>query len=137
MAGEKNLNVLLSTLSPTLNAGEFVFCSLIHDQVVDPGELVCTFREREGTSMIITKHAADELELSYTVVLAWITLNVYSSLEAVGLTAAFSSALADAGISCNVVAAFHHDHIFVAKHDAQKAMTVLNDLSQRSKLSRA
>ena len=69
------------------------------------------------------------MNLTYHFVAKWITLNVHSSLEAVGLTAAFSNALAEAGISCNVVAAYYHDHIFVAKADADKAMEVLRKLS--------
>ncbi|MDG1438394.1 MAG: ACT domain-containing protein, partial [Emcibacteraceae bacterium] len=55
-----------------------------------------------------------------------ITLNVHSSLEAVGLTAAFSNALTQAGISANVIAGYYHDHIFVPVNDVQKAMVALN-----------
>jgi uncharacterized protein len=54
---------------------------------------------------------------------------VHSSLEAVGFTAAFSRALADNGISCNVVAAYYHDHLFVNKQDADKAINILNNLA--------
>lgn len=128
---EKDLSILISKLSPVLNAGEFVFCTTSPDQLVDSGDVVCLFKEQEGSSVIVTRQIADQLGLSYSVVMSWITLNVYSSLEAVGLTAAFSKALADAGISCNVVAAFHHDHIFVAKDEAQRAMMALKDLSIR------
>ncbi len=69
------------------------------------------------------------LGLEFTFVCAWITLKVNSALEAVGLTAAFSSALGDAGISCNVIAAYHHDHIFVPLQEAQKALEVLEHLA--------
>jgi hypothetical protein len=61
--------------------------------------------------------------------MSWITLNIHSSLEAYGLTAAFSNALAEANVSCNVVAGVYHDHIFVPRNDADKAMTVLKKLS--------
>jgi len=56
---------------------------------------------------------------------------VHSALDAVGLTAAFSNALSSAGISCNVVAAYYHDHIFVDKKDAERAMEVLLDLTKQ------
>jgi hypothetical protein len=72
---------------------------------------------------------ADNLKLDYSFISGWITLTVYSSLEAVGLTAAFSAALSEAGISCNVVAAFYHDHIFVAKEDTERTIEVLNRFS--------
>jgi hypothetical protein len=76
------------------------------------------------------KQLADSLNLNYTYVAAWITLTVHSSLEAVGLTAAFSNALASHRISCNVVAAYYRDHIFIAQKDAEKAMQVLEALSK-------
>ncbi len=88
------------------------------------------FREEEGITIIIRKEMADSLSLAYSFVAAWITLTVHSSLSAVGLTASFSKALAEKGISCNVVAAFYHDHIFVDKKDAEMAMKVLAELSE-------
>ena len=65
------------------------------------------------------------MPLPYSLVCVWITLTIHSSLEAVGLTAAVSSALTEANISCNVVAAYYHDHIFVPIADADRAMNVL------------
>lgn len=61
--------------------------------------------------------------------MAWITLEVHSALDAVGLTAAVSHVLAKENISCNVIAAYHHDHIFVGKEDAQKALKALLKLT--------
>jgi hypothetical protein len=61
-----------------------------------------------------------------------ITLNVFSALEGVGLTAAVAVALADAGIACNMVAAFHHDHVFVPEAQAEAALKVLRELSQKA-----
>lgn len=61
--------------------------------------------------------------------MSWITLSVHSSLEAIGLTAAFSNALSEHEISCNVVAAYYHDHIFIDKKDTVKAMEILSSFS--------
>jgi len=127
--GETDLTIILNTLSPELNEGEYVFCST-NDPRVDLTDVVGVFRESEGLSVIISKTLADQLNLSYNTVLSWITLRVHSSLEAVGLTAAFSKALAENNISCNVVAAVTHDHIFVPAKDATRAMEVLTKLSE-------
>ena len=70
----------------------------------------------------------DLLSLKYNYISSWITLNIHSSLEAVGLTAAFANALKKVNISCNVVAAYFHDHIFIARKDAEKAMEALHAL---------
>ncbi|MCY1248560.1 ACT domain protein [compost metagenome] len=86
------------------------------------------FNEREGITIVMKKQDAIELELKFSYVAAWITLEIHSSLAAVGLTAAFSQALGNANISCNVVAAYLHDHIFVDERDALKALEVLSKL---------
>jgi len=131
MSGEKDLNLLLKTMKPILNEGEYVFCTNIADRQVDMRDIICFFKEEEGVTIILKKEIADKLGLEYTFITNWITLTVHSSLEAVGLTAAFSKALSDENISCNVVAAYYHDHIFVDKKDAERAMDVLIKLSER------
>ena len=130
MTGEKDLDKLLKTMKPMLNAGDYVFCTIKSLASINSNDFVMVFKEQEGITVIVKKDRADILQLDYSFVACWITLTVHSSLEAVGLTAAFSKALTDAGISCNVVAAYFHDHIFVDKKDAEKAMIVLNRFSQ-------
>jgi hypothetical protein len=126
MEGEKNLSTLLKNMKPKHNTGDYVFCIVKDISIITINEAVLIFKEAEGNTIIIKKELADSLKLDYSFVAAWITLTVHSSLEAVGLTAAFATALANKGISCNVVAAFNHDHIFVNKKDVEKAMEILN-----------
>ena len=113
MSGEKDLKKLLQSMKPKHNLGEYVFCEIKNLENINLDEIAMLFREKEGITLILKKEIADKLNLKYSWITSWITLTVHSSLEAVGLTAAFSKALADNGISCNVVAAFYHDHIFV------------------------
>ncbi len=128
--GETDLKTMLKTLKPKLNAGDFVFCVVNDLSKINSEDIIMVFREEEGNTIIIKKELADRLKLPYSFVPAWITLTVHSSLAAVGLTATFSKALSEKGISCNVVAAFYHDHIFVDRKDADEAMKVLIQLSQ-------
>lgn len=130
MSGEKELAVLLKNMEPVLHSGDYVFCT-VQDlkQVSDLDKVLSFFRETEAVTIVLEKATADEWKLGYTYISSWITLNIHSSLEAVGLTAAFANALKQENISCNVVAAYFHDHIFVAKQDAQKAMEALYSLS--------
>lgn len=125
MAGETAIDKLLSGMSPHLNAGEYVFCTLKGGHPALDLDPIGSFREAEGLTLILERNAAQHAGLTYDYVAAWITLNIHSSLQAVGLTAAFATALKEAGISCNVVAAYYHDHIFVAQSDAGRAMEVL------------
>src|SRR5262249_61059853 len=87
-----------------------------------------TLAEDEGLSVVVPEEEA--LRHGWTVAFrsAWITLRVHSDLHAVGLTAAFSRALADAGIACNVIAGVHHDHLFVPAGRAADALAALAPL---------
>lgn len=130
MSGEKDLDKLLKSMKPKHNVGDYVFCTAQSLENIAIKDIVMSFTESEGITLILKKEIADELKLDYSVVMSWITLTVHSSLEAVGLTAAFAKALSDNNISCNVVAAFYHDHIFVSKKDTDNAMTILNKFSE-------
>lgn len=132
MAGETDLGKLLKTMKPVLNEELYVFCTIPDTTGIDPLDIQLLFREKEGVTIVTKMDVADKLQLKYSFVASWITLTVHSSLEAVGLTAAFSNALTANQISCNVVAGYYHDHIFVGYQDTDRAMEVLNRLAERN-----
>lgn len=131
-----DLRVLLASMQPVLDNRQVAFVSIDENGNVpwDPlgPDVVATFREREGLTLIVELDAALKSGVPILFRAAWITLTVHSDLEAVGLTAAFANALGAEGISCNVVAAAYHDHIFVPLADAQRAMAALERLQRDS-----
>jgi hypothetical protein len=126
---EKDLRKLMTSLSPHLMDGDFVFCTIQDARYGDFTELLpmASFCEDEGLTLLVTKENADKAGLTYESIFKCITLKVHSSLEAVGLTAAVSSKLAEKGISANVIAAYYHDHIFVQAEKANVALSALNE----------
>lgn len=128
MSDELDLDSILRTLEPSLHDGVYVFAVLPRD--MDPASLpaLAMIREDEGLTAILAESKAKEVGLPVLYRAAWITLNVRSDLHAVGLTAAVSAALAEAGISCNVIAAAHHDHLFVPVERAEEALRRLKAL---------
>jgi len=134
MSGETDLNKLIGSMQPILNEAEYVFASLKEECSVSLTELapIGTFYEKEGLTVIVSKASADDSSLSYEGVFQCITLNVHSSLDAVGLTAAVSTALTHQNISANVVAAYYHDHIFVPIAKANQALNCLQKLANDS-----
>jgi hypothetical protein len=132
MRGETNLDQLLRALSPELITGDFVFCSFATAHYGDHSDLapIAAVSESEGLTLVIPKSKADEHQLTYDSVFKGITLNVHSSLDAVGLTAAFARKLTEHGISANVIAGYFHDHIFVQSELAEKAIAAINELAR-------
>ncbi|MFH8631905.1 ACT domain-containing protein [Streptomyces lydicus] len=131
MTGERDLQVLLRGMRPELHQGRYVFTSV--SGAIPPGLApVVTVAEPEGLTLVLRQEEADRTGLAYDYLAAWITLRVHSALDAVGLTAAVATALADAGLSCNVVAGFHHDHLFVPHEAAEEALRHLGELADRA-----
>jgi hypothetical protein len=120
---------MLAGMTPVLREGEFVFCS-----VPEEGEIPASlnplgrFREAEGTTLILERSAAREAGFDVSLPMRQITLQVHSALDGVGLTAAVASALGRADIPCNMVAGFHHDHVFVPTGLAEPALRILLDV---------
>lgn len=132
MAGESDLSTLLASMHPDLHAGRWVFVSVpdvpAAEREVPDAEAFAVIREDEGTTLIVEQGVADSHGLAYDYVAARITLRVHSALEAVGLTAAISGTLALAGLSCNVIAGYFHDHLFVPYDDGPRAVKLLEQM---------
>jgi hypothetical protein len=128
----RDLAQLLQTLKPVLNPGVQVFARLPLQADLRGLAPLATFREAEGLTVVVDEAAAAQAGLPVLFRAAWLTLSVHSDLNAVGLTAAVASALAEAGISCNVLAAACHDHLFVPVEDGQRALACLQALQHRS-----
>lgn len=127
-----NLKQLLRSVEPVLHDGVYAYCLVPHGTDVQSFAPIATVAEDEGMSLIVKEDIARAAGLALKFRAAWITLSVHSDLHAIGLTAAFSSALARAGISCNVVAGIFHDHIFVPVELGGQALQVLRDLQKEA-----
>ncbi|HEY6513373.1 MAG TPA: ACT domain-containing protein [Burkholderiaceae bacterium] len=130
-----DLQALLSALQPRRNPGVMAFVAVpagAADTTIAALEPIATFREGEGVTLIVEESRARAAGLVVLLHAAWLTLDVPSGLDAVGLTAAVAGALAGAGIACNVVAAAHHDHLFVPIARADDALAVLRALQARA-----
>ncbi|MEU4271697.1 ACT domain-containing protein [Streptomyces sp. NPDC026092] len=129
MTAERNLDRLVAGMRPELNSGRYVFTTV--DGPAPAGVVpVVTVAEPEGLTLVVRQEEADAAGLAYDYVAGWITLRVHSALDAVGLTAVVAQGLAEAGLSCNVVAGFHHDHLFVEHSRAAEALAVLRGIAE-------
>jgi len=129
-SGSTDLRAMLATLEATMRPDEYVYAVVSRDHPV-VSLAAATITEDEGLTVVLRRTDADAHDIHYEFVAAWLTLTVHSSLEAVGLTAAFSSALGEADISCNVLAGLHHDHLLVPTAEATRALGVLRGLRDR------
>jgi len=131
VAGETDLAWLIAELEPRLDGREFVFCTIAGAAYGDRRELepVAAMQEAEGLTLVLERARAEAAGLDYEGVFRMITLQVHSSLEAVGLTAAVADRLADLEIGANVIAGYHHDHVLVPADRAGEALRALEALA--------
>ena len=133
MPGETDLGKLLTGLDPVIDPREFGYAVLAHGTVLPAGlEPLGLFRENEGLTVIAPAADLKASGIEALTGLARLTMMVHSSLEAVGMTAAMATALTRVGISANIVAAYHHDHIFVPWERRDEAAAVLRALADQA-----
>ena len=131
MPGDTDLAKLIRHMNPEMDDRSYLFT--VYDAGSSAPELLdywAMIREKEGTTYIITADEAQKYGIRAERNFKRITFNVYSSLEAVGLTAAVATELARHDISANVVAGYYHDHLFVPEEKAKEALAVLQRLSE-------
>ena len=133
MVGETSLAILLASMDPVLDPAEYVWASVADTSHPAVSDALAIMKEDEGVTLVMAREIAVRHGLAIEFPSRRIVLRVHSSLEAVGLTAAFSGALARQGVSANVVAGFYHDHIFVPASRADEALEALRSLADESK----
>lgn len=121
---------MLSGMTPSLVEGVFIFCTTTDEQLADRARpaALASFREAEGLSFVLPLDLATNLGFDCVMPMRQLVLKVFSSLEGVGLTAAVASALAAHAVPCNMIAAYHHDHVFVPAQMAERALAILLEL---------
>ncbi|MBU4433644.1 MAG: ACT domain-containing protein [Alphaproteobacteria bacterium] len=133
MTGQTDLPALLAAMEPVLTEDVWVFATLTPGVATPPGVTpLMTYAEAEGLTLIVRRDEAETAGLAHVFPSRRITLNIHSSLEAVGFLAALLPALAAAGIGVNPVSAFFHDHLFVPADRAEEALAILRRVATRA-----
>ena len=127
--GEKSLDRLLRGMNPVLHGGQYVFCALPPHAPL-PSAAIAVFREEEATTIVIAREDAERHRLDAVYAAAWITLTVHSDMDAIGFLAAIAKTLAEERISCNVISAVYHDHLFVPYGHGERAIEALRKLQR-------
>ncbi len=130
MGGKRDLTTLLSDMTPVIARPTYVYCTFPDRRLPVGVEAICQFSESEGLTAIIDKSDAERLNIAYEFAARMITLTVHSDLAAVGFLSVVFATLANAGIACNAVSAYHHDHLFVPDERSDEAMSLLQSLSE-------
>lgn len=124
---------MIKGMAPRADGRIWHFCT-----TADPGLAaraaplaLATFAEDEGTSLVLPEPVAREMGFDTGLPMTRIMLSVHSALDGVGLTAAVARALAEKGIPCNMIAAYHHDHVLVPPGQVERAMAILRGLAER------
>lgn len=131
--GESNLDRLIESMEPVLHNDEFVFATVSSDINLQDLQPIMIFKETEGITLILPKPVADAQNVSAEFPCRMITLNIHSSLDAVGFLARITTRLAALEMGVNPVSAFYHDHLFVPSEKAEVALSELKLMSSELK----
>ena len=129
----RDAQAMIAGMAPVLDLETWVFCTTTDATLAARLAPVATIREAEGVTLVLSGTEAEAAGFGITSPMRRITLTVHSALDGVGLTAAVATALANAGIPCNMIAGYHHDHVFVPAAMAGPAMTVLHELQRNAR----
>lgn len=130
MIGETDLERLIANMQPVLDPKTYVFATTTEAYDMAALTPLMVFQEAEGTTLIVTQKTAIARDIAYDFPCKRITLNIHSSLDAVGFIAAVATRLAKEGMGVNPVSAYFHDHVFVPEGNAQRAMDILNAMTR-------
>jgi hypothetical protein len=126
--GERDLMKVVAALRVRRRPGTYVYVSVTDPDAIEAAAMI---EEAEGTTFVVTRDVAARERLPWSFAAAWLTIEVHTALDAVGVTALLATALADAGISCNVLAGYHHDHLLVPLERADDAIAVIDACRER------
>ena len=130
VSGTVNLDQLLQGMDPVLQPDEYVFTTFAANEKTTAFNPIMMFKEAEGTTLIITRHAAESAGVQYEFPCRMITLNIHSALDAVGFLARVATQLASLNMGVNPVAGFYHDHLFIPSDRADDAMVALRKMTE-------
>lgn len=128
MTGTTNLQEVLSSMQVSCDGIEYGFANTLDGSQISVDEVLGTFKEGEGLTVIADTKFLNSQNLAYEGPFAKLSIEVHTSLDLVGLTAVLATKLADQGVSANVVAAYYHDHVFVQYGDRNTAIEALASL---------
>lgn len=127
MSGERDLATVLRTMTITRRPGTYVYVA-VPNGAAAPAPAAATIVEDEATTVVLERGLAEASGSAWSFEAAWLTVEVHTALDGVGLTAVLARALADAGMACNVLAGFYHDHLLVPADRADDALRALSAL---------
>ena len=123
----RDTDSMIAGMAPVRVPGIFHFCTTAGPDRGTAPAAFAIIRETEGTTLVLPDAAARAAGYAVDRPMACLTLTVHSALDGVGLTAAVATALAGADIPANMIAGYHHDHVFVPEHQAEAALACLRN----------